>query len=128
MMDFLCQILEGKHLHQTEFTGSAYNAMVILPFMQNDLPEQIQAANRRAAEAILDAWRQIGARPIPEAKPLGYGEDQLRYFRQCYSDVFPKVPHVTVEVQNNSPKTPAAVQQQLIETSIRAAIRCVLDP
>jgi len=85
------------------------------------------SANRRAAEAILDAWQEIGARPIPEAKPLGYGEDQLRYFRQCYSDIFPNVPHVTVEVQNNSPKTPAAVQQQLIETPIRAAIRCVLD-
>jgi len=115
-------------LHQTEFTGSPYNAMMILPFMQNDLPEPIQAANRRAAEAIIEAWRQMGARPIPEAKPLGYGEDQLRYFRQCYSDIFPQVPHVTVEVQNNSPKTPATVQQQLIETSIRAAIRCVVDP
>ena len=115
-------------LHQTEFTGSPYNAMMILPFMQNDLPEPIQAANRRAAAAILQAWREMGARPIPEAKPLGYREDQLRYFRQCYSDIFPKVPFVTVEVQNNSPKTPAVVQQQLIETSIRAAIGCVLNP
>ena len=115
-------------LHQTEFASSLHNAMIILPFMQNDLPEPIQAANRRAAEAILRAWRQIDARPVPEAKPLGYGEDQLRYFRQCYADILPKVPHVTVEVQNNSPKTPATRQQQLIETSIRAAIRCVLEP
>lgn len=115
-------------LHQTEFTGSPYNAMIILPFMQNDLPEPIQTANRRAAKAILQAWREMGARPIPEAKPLGYGEDQLRYFRQCYGDIFPKVPYVTVEVQNNSPKTPAVAQQQLIEASIRAAIRCVLNP
>lgn len=121
-----CQLVVD--LHQTEFTGSPYNAMVILPFMQNDLPEPIQAANRRAAEAILLAWQQTDARPIPEAKPLGYGEDQLRYFRQCYRDILPKVPHVTVEVQNNNPKTPASVQRQLIETSIRAAIRCVLDP
>ena len=100
--------------------------MIILPFMQNNLPEPIQTANRRAARAILQAWREMGARPIPEANPLGYGEDQLRYFRQCYGDIFPKVPYVTVEVQNNSPKTSAVVQQQLIETSIRAAIGCVL--
>jgi hypothetical protein len=113
-------------LHQTEFTGSQYNAMIILPFMQNDLPEAIQAANRRAARAIIDAWREMGARAVPEAKPLGYGEEQLRYFRQCYGDIFPSVPFVTVEVQNNNPQTPPAEQRQLIEVSIGAAIQSVL--
>ncbi len=113
-------------IHQTEFTGTPFNAMIILPFMQNDLPESIQTANVQAATTILDAWRRMGARPIPEAKPLGYGEDQLRYFRQCYGDIFPSVPFVTVEVQNNSPKTPPKVQQQLVEVSIRAAVHSVL--
>jgi hypothetical protein len=45
--------------------------MIILPFSQNDLPEEIQEANRRAAEAIIRAWREMGAQPIPTAKALG---------------------------------------------------------
>lgn len=109
-------------LHQTEFIGSKHNAMVILPFMQNDLPEALQRANRRAAEAILGAWKGAGAEPIPEAKPLGYGEDQIRYFRKTWGDVYRTVPHVTVEVQNNNPRTPPAEQLRLTETAVRAAV------
>ena len=101
--------------------------MIILPFSQNDLPEEIQEANRGAAEAIIRAWREMGARPIATAKPLGYGEDQLRYFRECWSEIYRRVPHVIVEVQNNNVRTPPTVQMQLIETSITAAVEFVLS-
>ena len=113
-------------LHQTEFARSQYNAMIILPFLQKELPEEIQDTNLQAAEAILDAWRRIGARPVPTAKPLGYGEDQLRYFRACWSEIYRTVPHSTVEVQNNNLRTPPVAQMQLIETSIIAAVEFVL--
>ena len=113
-------------LHQTEFTKSKYNAMVILPFSQKELPGPIQEANRRAAAAIIAAWGKIGARPIPQAKPLGYSEDQLRYFRKCWGEIYRTVPHVIVEVQNNNVRTPPAGQMELIETSIRAAVERVL--
>jgi hypothetical protein len=113
-------------LHQTEFANSQYNSMVILPFSQKDLPEKIQEANRQAAEAIIDAWGKMGARPIPEAKPLGYGEDQLRYFRKCWGEIYSSVPHVIVEIQNNNVRTSPVVQRQLIETSVRAAVESVM--
>ena len=113
-------------LHQTEFTRSQYNAMIILPFLQKELPDQIQDTNRQSAEAIIDAWRQVGAQPVPTAKPLGYREEQLRYFRECWSEIYMTVPHVIVEVQNNNVRTPPAVQMQLIETSIIAAVDFVL--
>lgn len=45
--------------------------MIILPFLQEELSEEIQDSNRRAAEAIIHAWREMGAQPIPTAKPLG---------------------------------------------------------
>jgi len=114
----------GLHvdLHQTEFEKSDRNAMVVLPFMQKELPEKIQDANRLAAEAIGRAWQAAGARPTPEARPLGYGEDQIRYFRKCWGDIYRTVPHVTVEIQNNSLATPPAEQMRLMDLAIRASI------
>ncbi len=109
-------------LHQTEFEKSPYQAMVILPFMQKELPPRIQKANVEAAAAVLKAWQDVGAKAIPEARPLGYGEDQIQYFRRCWSDIFAKTPHVTIEIQNNSPRTPPDLQRDLMETAIRTAI------
>jgi hypothetical protein len=57
-------------LHQTEFSGSQYNSMVILPFLQEELPAEIRDVNRRASEAIIHAWRAMGAQPVPTAKPF----------------------------------------------------------
>ena len=109
-------------LHQTEFEKSPYQAMVILPFAQKDLPPAIQKANQEAAAAVLKAWQDAGAKVMPEARPLGYGEDQIQYFRKCWGDIFVKTPHITIEIQNNSPRTPPDVQRKLMETAIRAAI------
>ena len=109
-------------LHQTEFEKSPYQAMVILPFMQKELPPAIQKANREAAAAVLKAWQDMGAKAIPEARPLGYGEDQLQYFRKCWKEINEKTPEITIEIQNNSPRTPPDVQRKLMETAIRAAV------
>jgi hypothetical protein len=113
-------------LHQTEFAKSTYNAMIILPFSQEELPEKIRLANREAAKAIIEAWRKMNAQPMPEARPLGYGEDQLRYFRKCWGAIYRSFPHVTVEVQNNNVRTSPMQQRHLIETSIRAAVAFVM--
>jgi hypothetical protein len=114
----------GLHvdLHQTEFEKSPYQAMVILPFSQKDLPPRIRKANVEAASAVLKAWQRIGAKAMPDARPLGYGEDQIQYFRRCWKEINEKTPEITIEIQNNSPRTPPDVQRKLMEAAIRAAI------
>ena len=114
-------------LHQTEFEKSPYQAMVILPFSQKELPPRIQKANVEAAAAVLKAWQQMGGKAMPDARPLGYGEDQIQYFRKCWGDIFARTPHVTVEIQNNSPRTPPDLQRKLMETAIRAAIEWAIS-
>ncbi|MGQ9573902.1 MAG: M14 family zinc carboxypeptidase [Thermoguttaceae bacterium] len=113
-------------LHQTEFEKSPYQAMVILPFAQKELPPRIRQANQEAAEAVLRAWQSSGARAQPEARPLGYGEDQLQYFRKCWTAIYETTPVITIEIQNNSPRTPPDMQRKLMETAIRAAIEWAL--
>jgi hypothetical protein len=113
-------------LHQTEFERSKHNAMIILPFNFNDLPEEIRIHSERWARAIIEAWSAIGADPIPEPKPLGYGEDQIQYFRRCWGEVYRRIPCITVEVQNNNPRTPPERQMKLIETAIRASLEFLL--
>jgi len=122
----LIQRLLGMHeyaahvdLHQTEFERSTYNAMAILPFMQADLPEPIRTANQRLGEALVEGWRSAGAQPKPQVVPLGYREDQLQYFRKCWSDLYRARPHVTVEIQNNNVRTPPAKQMELMEIAVR---------
>jgi len=113
-------------LHQTEFERSDHNAMILLPFLQADLPAEIRGCNERWGRAVLRAWRSCGANPAPEPRPLGYGEDQLRYFRACWTDVYTSTPTITVEVQNNSPRTPPDLQRRLQEEAIRASIEEML--
>lgn len=113
-------------LHQTEFENSPHNAMVLLPFMQKELPSAVQQTNLSLGRAIIAAWKRTGASPTPEPQPLGYGEDQIRYFRKVWGDIYPRLPEVCVEIQNNNRHTPPLVQMQLMETAIRAGIDTVL--
>ena len=113
-------------LHQTEFGKSKQNAMVLLPFMQKDLPQPIQATNRRVGGAIIDAWRKKGGNPLPSPQALSYGEDQLRYFRRCWSEIYRSTPCLNIEVQNNNVRTPPRRQMELIETAIRAGVEAIL--
>lgn len=113
-------------LHQTEFEKSKYNAMMILPFLQAELPEPLRRTNQRLGDAIVAAWQAAGATPIPEVKALGYGEDQLRYFRKCWGDIYRARSFVCVEVQNNNVRTPARTQLELMEVAIRTTIDFLL--
>ena len=114
-------------LHQTEFERSPYNAMILLPFMQKQLPEPIQDRNVRWGRAIIEAWRALGEKPMPDPVPLGYGEDQIQYFRKCWGEIYQRTPCLGVEVQTNSPRTPPRAQMALIEASIRASIDRLLE-
>jgi len=114
-------------LHQTEFERSRHNAMVILPFNFDELPEDIRRYSERWARTIIESWRSMGANPIPDPKPLGYGEDQIRYFRRCWGELYRKVPCLTVEVQNNNLRTTPQMQMRLIEEAIRASIKFLLS-
>ncbi len=114
-------------LHQTEFVNSPHNAMMILPCLYDELPEDIQRYEREWAQEIVDAWGQVaGANPIPEIKPLGYSDEQRRYFVDCWGDLYQRIPIVTSEIQNNSPCTPPALQQRLNEVAIRTSIERLL--
>jgi hypothetical protein len=83
-------------LHQTEFARSQYNAMVILPFLEDELPDEIQQTNRRAAEMIIGAWRAMGAQSIPACTVRSFrvqeatvrGKTGVRGVKNGYREVF----------------------------------------
>lgn len=110
-------------LHQTEFVGSPHNAMVILPCIIDELPAAIQDYSRAWSKEILAAWRPVeGANPMPKAEPLGYTGVERQYFVDRWGEVYADTPVITTEVQNNSPRTPPALQQRLCEVAIEASI------
>lgn len=111
-------------LHQTEFVNSEHNAMIILPCLFDDQPEAIREYEREWAEEIVDAWGDLeGGNPIPEVKPLGYSGQQRQYFVDRWGDFYGKYHIITSEIQNNSPRTPPALQQRLNEVAIEVSIR-----
>lgn len=114
-------------LHQTEFENSRYNAMVILPIVQNELPEHIQKANMSWADEIVKRWKEAGAEPMPESKPLGYTGEQAEYFRKTWREFMPMIPEITTEVQNNNTRTPPPMQAELQEVAIKASVDLLLD-
>lgn len=114
-------------LHQTEFENSPHNAMILLPFCQAELPKAVRERNEAWGRAVIRAWRAAGAKPAGDPRPLRYGEDQLRYFRACWSDVYARTSVITVEIQNNSPRTPPAAQMRLQEAAIQASIEDMLS-
>ena len=96
--------------------------------MQDRLFKQVQQ-NRQLAAAILSAWRAAGGNPVARAQPLSYGEDQLRYFRRCWSGIYKATNCLNVEVDgtmNHTCATPLKTQVELIETAIRATIEYAL--
>lgn len=109
-------------IHQTEFENSKYNAMIILPIVQNELPEHIQKANMEWANEIVKQWQAIGAEPIPESKPLGYTGEQAEYFRKTWREFMPMIPEITTEIQNNNARTHPNMQAQLQEVAIKTSI------
>jgi hypothetical protein len=114
-------------VHQTEFQNSKYNAMVILPIVQNELPAEMQQANIVWADAIVQRWQEAGANPIPQSKPLGYTGEQAEYFRRTWREFMPQIPHVTLEVQNNNTRTPPAEQARLEEIGIRVSVELLIE-
>jgi len=114
-------------LHQTEFERSKYNAMIILPIVQNELPEHIQAVNISWANEIVRRWEQAGGEPMEESKPLGYTGEQGEYFRKAWREFMPMIPTITTEVQNNNTRTPPPMQARLQEIAINASVDLILD-
>jgi len=119
----------GYHvdLHQTEFERSKFDTMMIIPCLQKELPEAIRDGNQALAEAIVGAWRGLGANPQPKIEPLNYGEEQLNYFRRCWGEIYRRRVQVSTEVQNNNTRTPPKRQMELQEAAIRTTIRFALD-
>jgi len=109
-------------LHQTEFENSKYNAMIILPIVQNELPEHIQKANVEWANEIVKQWQKAGAEPMPESKPLGYTGEQGEYFRKTWREFMPMISEITTEVQNNNTRTHPNFQAELQEIAIKTSI------
>lgn len=114
-------------LHQTEFQNSKHNAMVILPIVQDELPEHIRTANVTWANEIVKRWKEAGAEPMPESRPLGYKGEQAEYFRRTWREFMPMVPKITTEVQNNNTRTPPPMQAKLQEVAIRASVDLLLE-
>ena len=115
-------------LHQTEFVGSNYNAMIILPCIIDELPSEIQSFSRAWAAEIITAWDTTpGARPMPQAEPLGYTGVERQYFVDRWGAIEADTPLITSEIQNNNLQTPPDLQQRLNEVAIEASIGRLLQ-
>jgi hypothetical protein len=115
-------------LHQTEFVNQPLNCMMILPCLYHELPPEIQEYSRQWAEEIVAAWGTVeGALPLDRIEPLKYTGQQRQYFVERWGDLYPRVPIITSEIQNNSPQTPPVLQQRLNEVAIRVSIERLLQ-
>lgn len=113
-------------LHQTEFVNSEHNCMMLLPILQNELPEDVQRENALWAQKIIAAWQQAGASPIPNAEPLNYTGVQGDYFRNRWGHIYRRMPCISTEVHNNHPRTPPIEQRRLTEIAIRVSVERLL--
>jgi hypothetical protein len=109
-------------LHQTEFIGRPANATILLSVLWDDLPESVRAVTRATADAITAAWRRMPGVDPEEPHVVGYTGPQKTYLAQCWADINQSIPHLVVEVQNNTPRTPPELQRALSETAIRVGI------
>ncbi|MGQ9607822.1 MAG: M14 family zinc carboxypeptidase [bacterium] len=109
-------------LHQTEFENSNFNAMILLPIVQNELPKNIQNINKKWADNIVEHWKIAGANPMPESKPLDYTGEQAEYFRRTWREFMPMIPEISTEVQNNNTRTPPQKQAELQEIAIKVSV------
>jgi hypothetical protein len=114
-------------LHQTEFENSDRNCMVILPTTYDEQPPRLQGEEMAWAQEIVEAWRQAGARPIDDIRPLGYTGEQRQYFVNVWGPYYQTHAIVTSEVQNNNPATPPAQQQLLSEIAITTTLRRLIE-
>ena len=114
-------------IHQTEFEKSQYNAMIILPIVQDELPENIQKINMQWANEIVKQWQAIGGEPIPESKPLGYTGEQGEYFRKTWREFMPMIPTITTEIQNNNIRTHPNMQARLQEVAIKTSVNLMIE-
>ena len=112
-------------LHQTEFVDSEYNNMVIMP-SSNYTPENMNAVNRQWADAVTEAWKNIGFNPC---EPVGFCYDgqQAEYFRQNYSEINKKIYKLTSEVKNNGKDFTPEMQLQANVTAIISSIDWALS-
>ena len=109
-------------LHQTEFERSPYNAEVILPTLQDELPREIRRYNEEWGVKLVDALEKAGGMCKPEPRPLGYIGEQREYFVKYSGFIMRSIPMLTVEVQNNNERTPPRRQLELHEAVIKATI------
>jgi hypothetical protein len=128
-LDAHYRFARSLHLHQTEFERSDRTCMINLPVLQAELPEQLQAANVAWGRAIIEAWRGMGAMPVPEPRGFPYQADTktMAWFRDCWGDAQHRAPELIVEVQNNSPRTPPEQQMALQQAAMRVTIEQMLQ-
>lgn len=114
-------------LHQTEFIGQPYNATILLPVLYDELPANVRARVDSTADAINEAWSRLpGVLPRPPHL-LEYTGQQRTYFVERWGRFDRAIAHMIIEVQNNTPKTPARLQWALSETAIRAGVDRLLE-
>jgi len=109
-------------LHQTEFEKQPYNAEVILPAPQEELPGDIKRCNVKWGQYLIETLSKAGANVKSEPKPLGYTGEQREYFVRYGGIITRSTPTLTVEVQNNNSRTPPDLQLKLHEAVIKATI------
>ncbi|MCD6352353.1 MAG: hypothetical protein J7M26_09565 [Armatimonadetes bacterium] len=113
-------------LHQTEFVGTVYDGMVILPILFDEQPQALKDRELEVGRNVVAWWQRFGGRPMQQIEPLGYSGAQAEYFRRAWGDLYQRCASITSEVRNNSLLCPPSQQRALTEGAIWAAIETAM--
>jgi hypothetical protein len=110
-------------LHQTEFEEMDRNCELLLPLVPSrGAASEGQPALMAWAQAIIARWKAMTeiARPAAAPRSFPYLDDPetVSWFREAWRAIDRDTLRLTVEIQNNSPSTPAGHQLALAETAI----------
>ncbi len=112
------------NLHQTEFEHfeGGENCFAILPHQQDELPKELQERNVEWAQQLVDAWKAVGGNPIPAHGRGGSRQVHRQSPYVAWADLERSSSLLTIEIQNNSPKTPHEMQLLLVDAAIWCSV------
>ena len=126
MMDAEFRYDRWLDLHQTEFVGSEYTCMILLP-LEGLATGSIGEANRAWGRAVVEAWLGAGYAAMPDPKPLSYTGTQAEYFRRNWGPLHARMSILATEVKNNAPDAAPGFQMKAQATAIERSIEALLE-
>jgi hypothetical protein len=116
-------------LHQTEFVNSDRNCDVHLPTCLNQLSGSMQKRHLDLGLSLHARWLSAGG--VPREKPsVPYqnNETQKAFLDAVWGPISRRMVHIVTEIQNNSPRTPVAMQVHLQLAALMETLDWMRDP